>query len=78
MITRWVELRMTNATADRLVAEDLAETFSERFIRGEKYTDIRFGPFDLRKEKDLNEMNDLLDFMRAPWVLLARVTTKPY
>jgi len=77
MVDRYIEMEMTNAHADRLVSEDLAECFVEKFIRGEKYTWIRFGPFNLHSH-ELKSLQMALEFLDGLNPREVKVTSKPY
>jgi len=77
MVDRYIEIEMTNAHAERLVSEDLSPDFVEKFIVGEKYTWIRFGPFVLHRD-ELKKLNQALEFLDGLNPRNVKVTSKPY
>lgn len=77
MTKMWIEIRITNAHADQMVSEDLAPTFQEKFIRGERYTDIRFGPLDITA-LEARKIRDAMDFLYGIKPVETKTTTKPF
>ncbi len=76
-MNRWIEVRITNAHADQMVKEDLSPDFVEKFIRGEKYTDIRFGPLNLHTP-EIKAINLALEFLHGIRPISAKITSRPF
>ena len=78
MTDKYIEIRITNATADKGVAADWSEEFTEKFITGPKYTDIRFGPFKKLDAEEIKQLRLMLDFIEGLPTVSTMVTSKPY
>jgi hypothetical protein len=77
MTNRYIEVRITNAHADQMVKENLSEEFTERFIRGDKHTDIRFGPLNLNSD-EIQQVRLALDFLYGLKPKSTLITAKPF
>lgn len=77
MVIRHIEVKITNAHADQMVKENLSEEFSKKFIRGDRYTVIRFGPLNLHRE-EIKEIRLALDFLYGLKPKTTLITAKPY
>ena len=83
----WVQIEVTKAYWDSV--GEWAETFVERMYeakgpRGTEVCILRFGPFSLPRDYDnerndkLKELNALIDMLRGPHIVEAKITSKPF